>query len=130
MRVKKFFDDWMHIIIDPTTFTVGYQSDYVTKILIRQLNELEQITYEIELLEAFPRNMNLMELNNASSNQTHRLNILFAYRYWREVGASNPNSIPQTLQLPQISRTDSSFPVPTGITETTPYNDYNTEYGT
>lgn len=124
MRIKKYFDDWMHTIVDPEDFTVGYPADYTTNINIRQLNELDNVTYEIDLLEAFPRNMNLMELNNASSNQTHRLNILFAYRYWKEVGASNPNVIPQPISSPQIPRINSSLPVPNGISVTTPYNDY------
>lgn len=124
MRIKKYFDDWMHTIVDPEDFTVGYPADYTTNINIRQLNEQDNVTYEIDLLEAFPRNMNLMELNNASSNQTHRLNILFAYRYWKEKGASNPNAIPQPISSPQIPRINSSLPVPNGISVTTPYNDY------
>jgi len=124
MRIKKFFDDWMHIIIDPEDFTVGYPSDYTTRVNIKQLDEAENVTYEIDLLEAFPRNLNLMELNNASSNQTHRLNVLFAYRYWREKGASNPNATPQPITNPQIPRINSNLPVPNGITVTTPYNDY------
>lgn len=124
MRIKKYFDDWMHTIVDPEDFTVGYPADYTTNINIRQLNEQDNVTYEIDLLEAFPRNMNLMELNNASSNQTHRLNILFAYRYWKEKGASNPNAIPQPITSPQIPRINSTLPVPNGISVTTPYNDY------
>lgn len=82
MVVRKFFEDWMHIIIDSKTFTVGYQRDYITNVVIRQLDEQDNITQEVTLLEAFPRNLNLMDLNNSSSNQTHRLNVLFAYRYW------------------------------------------------
>jgi hypothetical protein len=56
------------------------------------------IMYEIELLEAFPRSMTLMDLNNSAQNQTHRLNIIFAYRYWRRT------DIPESVQLvPKVS---------------------------
>ena len=89
MDIRRFFENWMHTIIDPDDFTVGYQRDYVTSIFIRQLDEQENVTYEVELIDAFPRNMNLMELNNAATNQTHRLNILFAYRYWRNTQRSS-----------------------------------------
>lgn len=82
MRVKRFFDNWMGLIIDPEDFTTAYQSEYISTIDIHQLDEANNIKYAVQLLEAFPRNMNLMDLNNASSNQTHRLNILFSYRYW------------------------------------------------
>ena len=89
MDIRRFFENWMHTIIDPDDFTVGYQRDYITSIFIRQLDEQENVTYEVELIDAFPRNMNLMELNNAATNQTHRLNILFAYRYWRNTQRSS-----------------------------------------
>lgn len=82
MRLKRFFEDWVHSIVDPDSFLVSYQEDYVTTIAIEQLDEEENVTYAIELLEAFPRSLNLVELNNGSQNQTHRLNVLFAYRKW------------------------------------------------
>ena len=106
MTVKKFFEDWMHVVVDPVTFEVNYQSEYITKILIRQIDERDNITHEVELLEAFPRNMNIMELNNAATNQTHRLNILFAYRYWRNPARVNPTAIPRVVVNPEIPRAD------------------------
>lgn len=106
MVVRKFFEDWMHVVVDPNTFEVNYQSEYTTKILIRQLDEQDNITHEVELLEAFPRNMNLMELNNASTNQTHRLNILFAYRYWRNPERKIPAPIPRQITIPEVPRND------------------------
>lgn len=110
-NVRKFFEDWMHAVIHPERFTVGYLSDYGTTITIAQLDEQDNPTYQIELLEAFPRNINLMELNNASTNQTHRLNVLFAYRYWRRVGVETDTDLqpaPRGIQNPQI-------PFPEGI---------------
>lgn len=104
MIIRKMFEDWMHVVVDPDTFTVGYQQDYTSSILIRQLDEQENVTHSIELREAFPRNMNLMELNNSSTNQTHRLNIIFAYRYWVNTDTvnTNPNDIPRNIIVPEI----------------------------
>lgn len=104
MKVKKFFEEWMHRIVDKDTFAVSYQENYATTITIKQLDEQENVTHEIELLEAFPRNMNLMELNNSSSNQTHRLNMLFAYRLWRDPSKVNPVAITRTLFNPEVPR--------------------------
>lgn len=112
-NVRKFFEDWMHAVIHPERFTVGYLSDYGTTITIAQLDEQDNPTYEIELLEAFPRNINLMELNNASTNQTHRLNVLFAYRYWRRAGpqdTTTPVDIPRVIQNPQVPTPDVRLP--------------------
>jgi len=85
MQVKKFFDDWTATIVDPDSGVVGFQEDYISTLTLKQLNEQDEVTYELELEEAFPRSVNLLELNNSAQNQTHRLNVLFAYRYWRDV---------------------------------------------
>lgn len=104
MRVKKFFEDWMHLVVNKDTFAVKYQREYISTISIKQLDEYENTTHEVEILEAFPRNMNLMELNNSSSNQTHRLNMLFAYRLWRDPNKVNAVAIPRTLYNPEVPR--------------------------
>ena len=108
MRIRRFFEDWMHLIVDPVRFTVGYQEDYISDIFIRQLDEQNNITNEIKLIEAFPRNINLMDLNNNSSNQTHRLNVLFAYRYWINTSrtTTTPISIPRIVINPQVPAVD------------------------
>jgi hypothetical protein len=108
MSVRNFFEDWMHIIVNRNNYTIGYQEEYATTINIRQLDEQDNVTYEVELLEAFPRNMNLMDLNHGASNQTHRLNVLFAYRYWQNVNrkANQAVDVPQLIKTPQVPRVD------------------------
>jgi len=104
MVVRKFFEEWMHTIVDPNNFSVNYQENYITSIFIRQLDEQDNVTHEIELLEAFPKNMNLMDLNNSASNQTHRLNILFAFRYWKDVERSTTSAtaVPRQFVNPEV----------------------------
>jgi len=113
MILKRFFDDWIENIVRRDDFTVNYQSSYATNIKIKQINEEENVTYEIELLEAFPRSVTLMDLNNSSQNQTHRLNIIFAYRYWRRT------DIPESVQLtPKVSIQTQPILTPIRGTET------------
>lgn len=108
MAVRNFFEDWMHLIVDKNNYTIGYQEEYVTSVNIRQLDEQDNVTYEVQLLEAFPRNMNLMDLNHSASNQTHRLNVLFAYRYWQNIDRKRTQAVdvPQPVKNPQVPRTD------------------------
>jgi hypothetical protein len=82
MKVKTFFDNWMQTTVAESSYNVRYKRDYATTVEIKQLDELDNITYQIVLEDAFPRSMNLVELNQASQNQTHRLTVLFAYRNW------------------------------------------------
>jgi hypothetical protein len=109
MQVKKFFDEWTARVVDPNSGLVGYQDDYISTIRLRQLDEQDNVTYEIELSEAFPRSLNLLELNNSAQNQTHRLNVLFAYRYWKDISQgyqTTPNDIPRQLLNPSIPVVD------------------------
>jgi hypothetical protein len=109
MQVKKFFDNWTAKVVDPDSGFVGFQEDYISTIRLRQLNEQDDITYELELYEAFPRSVNLLELNNSAQNQTHRLNVLFAYRYWKDVSPefqTMPMDIPRQRLFPQVPVAD------------------------
>jgi hypothetical protein len=98
MRVKNFFDKWMRGIVDPNTYNLTYQKDvnkgYTVDMLINQLDEQDNITYSIKLEDAFPRNIGMMDLNMASQNTPHKLNVTFAYRRWR-YGSEVTNNISQ-----------------------------------
>jgi hypothetical protein len=93
MQVKTFFDEWIQFIVGKTDWTVLYPEDYLTSVMIRQVDEQNNITYEIQLEEAFPRSINIMELNNSAQSQTHRLNVIFAYRYWRTLYPTQESAI-------------------------------------
>ena len=80
MDVKVFFDYWIKKIVSPTTYNVSYYRDYVSNLGITQLNELDQPVYKIVLEDAFPRSLNMLELNMGAQNQVHKLNVTFAYR--------------------------------------------------
>ena len=120
MGIKRFFDDWLQYIVDKDSFTVRYQDQYASTIIVRQLDEENNVTYEIELLEAFPRSSTVMDLNMSAQNQTHRLNIIFAYRYWRrtdniksvdivpKVSLQTQPIIPFNDDIPYINETESS----------------------
>ena len=97
MTVKTLFDQWMEgIVIGGSlgTFNVNYQNNYTCDITVKQLDENNNTTYAITLFEAFPRYMNVMELSNSSQNETHKLNMTFAYRYWRNVQDKPVQSVP------------------------------------
>ena len=109
MQVKKFFDEWTAKVVDPDSGFVGFQDEYISTIRLRQLNEQDEVTYELELEEAFPRSVNLLELNNSAQNQTHRLNVLFAYRYWKDVSPEFQTmqmDIPKQILFPQVPSID------------------------
>lgn len=137
MRVKRFFDDWMESIVSRgingyPQFSVRYQADYITSIVLRQLSPNpsteDDVSYEVELLEAFPRSMNLVEFNNAAQNQTQRLTIVFAYRYWRRTDIPKQPTAQISVQqqpvqpLPVNQVNAIKQPAPKNVTYTGQYN--------
>lgn len=88
--VKSFFDNWIFSIVNPNNFNVSYDENsgnagfkkYTTDITINQLDEQNKITYSVKLIEAFPKVINMMDLNMSSTNQVHKLNVTFGYRKW------------------------------------------------
>jgi hypothetical protein len=88
--VKSFFDRWIFSIVNPKNYNVSYDGSdsqngstkYTTDITINQLDETNTVTYSIKLIDAFPKVMNMMDLNMGSTNQVHKLNVTFGYRKW------------------------------------------------
>ena len=112
--VKYFFDSWMFSIVNPNSFNVMYQQEYVTPIKITQLNENDEDQYSIFLEDAFPRSMNMMDLNMSSTNQVHKLTVNFSYRRWFSAQSGNMESsysapqFPPNLQEPYIPMSESN----------------------
>lgn len=109
--VKYFFDSWMFSIVNPNSFNVMYQQEYVTPIKITQLNENDEDQYSIFLEDAFPRSMNMMDMNMSSTNQVHKLTVNFSYRRWFSAQSDNMSSsysspnFPANLQEPKGFKT-------------------------
>lgn len=76
--MKKLFDRWMDIVINPETYKAAYKSDYVTDITIQQLNSKNIPIHGVKLLNAFPIGVNSVELNNASGDP-QKLNVTVTY---------------------------------------------------
>lgn len=89
MTFKRLIEDWIHMMVSRGSHIVNYSSEpkfglgsYYTRIYLRQLDEANNVTYEIFLNESFPRSMNIVELNNTAQNQTSRMTVIFAFRTW------------------------------------------------
>lgn len=127
MKVKSFFDVWMTSIVNALTHNVSYQSNYISNIVIRQLSDGipslsptgsagegdEQPTYAVQLEEAFPRSMNLVDLNTGSQNQVSRLTVVFAFRKWsyENVSYNTRYNTVQDLETNRLPQSATGRPV-------------------
>ena len=93
MREKVFFEQWQDLISgdyraqeskSPEKHSnIGYYDDYVGTVEIVQFNEKSQETHVVKLIEAYPYQVQPLNLSWASE-EFHRLNVSFSYRYYTD----------------------------------------------
>jgi len=81
MSEKLFFDAWMEYISPTYTFNFKYKSDYCSTLTVNQYDVKNDLTYSINLIDAYPISMNQLDLD-WSSTENHKLTVVFAYTYW------------------------------------------------
>lgn len=81
MNQKVFFDAWLNFINPTYNYNFRYKGDYSTAITINQYDVTNEISYSINLYDAYPVSMNQMDLD-WSSDGYHKINVTFAYTYW------------------------------------------------
>ena len=100
MDVRKIFDGWIHSIINPSSFTVNYKDEYARDIIIYQLDEGENITYSLTLVDAFPMSLGSLSVNQAALDRFHILPVTFSYRYWETINISNSENFDPFIDGP------------------------------
>lgn len=82
MSEKIFFDSWMELINPTTDFNFQYKNNYAVDISVNQYNLRNQLTYSAALIEAFPIDVNQMDLS-WSEEGFHKLQVVFCYKQWK-----------------------------------------------
>ena len=82
MQQKVFFDAWLNYINPQYNYNFRYKGDYVTTVTINQYDVTGELSYSVDLIDAYPISMNQMDLDWASDGY-HKLSVTFAYTYWQ-----------------------------------------------
>jgi len=82
MNQKVFMDAWLNFIHPNYNYNFRYKGDYATTITVNQYDVSGDLTYSVDLIDAFPISMNQLDLD-WSSDGNHKLNVTFAYTRWR-----------------------------------------------
>jgi hypothetical protein len=83
MSEKIFFDTWMELINPTTDFNFQYKSNYAVDISINQYDLHNNLTYSANLVEAFPIDVNQLDLDWSNVDSFHKLTVVFAYKQWQ-----------------------------------------------
>jgi hypothetical protein len=82
MSEKKFFDAWLNWINPTINYNVKYKKDYAVNVRIRQYSVTNNVSYTVDLQDAYPVAINDMNLD-WSSDGYHKISVTFAYTQWR-----------------------------------------------
>ena len=74
---------------------MGYYDDYTGGVQIYQLDEKDQRTYGVELIEVFPKAIAAQTLDYSAVNQMHKIGVTFSYRYWKSL--TDEASLPRSM---------------------------------
>lgn len=82
MDQKVFFDAWLSYINPQYNNNFRFKSDYATIITINQYDVSNELTYSVNLYDAYPISMNQLDLDWGGEGY-HKLSVTFAYTYWQ-----------------------------------------------
>jgi hypothetical protein len=119
MAEKKFFDAWLEWINPTINYNLKYKADYAVALRINQYDIQNQVSYSVDLLDAYPKTINQMDLN-WSSDGYHKLTVTFAYTSWRN------NSV-EALGMEFLENAIASLIIPPIVTNSTLGNDLTNE---
>jgi hypothetical protein len=88
MKQKLFFDRWLELINPSFNFNYQYKQNYATVININQYDSTNNLTYSVDLFDAYPISVNQLDLD-WSSDGYHKLSVTFAYTRWQNNSLQN-----------------------------------------
>ena len=82
MNQKVLFDAWLNYINPQYNNNFRYKGDYATILTVNQYDVTNELSYSVNLYDAYPISMNQLDLN-WSDEGVHKLSVTFAYTYWQ-----------------------------------------------
>lgn len=84
MEIKRFFDNWTNLIINPDNGVLSYYDDFITEIEVVLLDVENFNHYTVRLHEAYPISVSSLELSASAANTILNMSVTFSYKFWEE----------------------------------------------
>ena len=85
---RKYFEKWQKSAYNDTTWNLGYYNDYIGTVDIYLLDKQDEKRYGLRLREAYPKEINGIELSYGSNNEIITTTVGMSFRYWEPIDAS------------------------------------------
>ena len=106
LRERQFFEAWQKMCVGEHTHKANYYDSYIGKMHIYQLGADSEVsrdmpTYAVEAMEVYPSNIGSIDYAYAKTNDVVKINVQFAYKYWRNMASTTQNlSFGRSTQAP------------------------------
>ncbi len=82
LRERKYFEIWQQMIVNVGMNSLNYYDDYVMPVYLMQVDKEGNITYQINLIEAYPISIGEIQYGFAMKDKVATCSITMAYRHW------------------------------------------------
>ena len=79
---RTFFENWQERSFNRQTWNIGYYADYIGSVEIFVVDQQNNKRYGIKLWEAFPKNINAIDLSFTPATEVLKIQVGVAFRYW------------------------------------------------
>lgn len=77
---RDYFERWSNAIIDPQTMKYKYYSNYTANMKIQTLDVFENVIYECEVYECYPKSITPISLSYSQVGEVTRFSVSMAFR--------------------------------------------------
>ena len=75
MIEKKLLDGWYNITFNDSNNSINYYDDYVSSLMVEQIDQNDNVIYVFELMEAFPVHVGEIKLDRTTTNQQASIDV-------------------------------------------------------
>lgn len=111
MDIKRYFDSWQQLMIDPVSRMVNYYENYIGTIDISQLDgtDAENEIYSVKLHECYPKIVSPIQYSAGAKDFT-KLQVQIEYKYWAPTRINTGTNVsPVRQSVPSLANVN-GFP--------------------
>lgn len=83
MNTRKYFDIWQNAVLNVKSNTMNYYDEFVSDVKIFCMDREGKDSYEVQLYDAYPLNIGMVDLSYASRNSVVSITVSMAFKYWK-----------------------------------------------
>ena len=84
LNSRQFFDKWQQKVTNVESDTNNYWDEFVGTIIIETRDREDKPHYKVKIYDAYPININSVDLSYGERNNFVSISVSFAFKYWKE----------------------------------------------